>query len=419
MTEIGEGVGAGSETDTGKSLSIVIVEIWFDSGIDLYDRRKDDTDAQLPPSGQPHWGSPSAGSYPAAYVRQGGSGETKKLRVKLRWFQRECDGEAKLIGAAPRDHLKIEGSFSISGETGEVMVDCEFVEKPTVVKNYRSTVGIAWGVEGGGMSVEAQKTYHPLYFLDAAPRPIGWSYKRHYHRAVDWSTQWSDGKSGASAVFAGIWAKFAGPRVPHATGYAYWKTRACAQKLMDVVHPTFAAKKGWSCKGIAHLFMECLALHGVQCQEIVVETYAGTAAFLVKNWRFKSKRALKHRTDPYPEYFYAGPWRDTVNAPTTVVASLKGINVRGIDCSKRRGVPAQGQRRAPPIFGNHWIVRTQGKLYDTSYGGAHVDDIAVYTVAAIDGWLMAVAPGATASEWWTLPYEELTKQLDPTPGAAN
>jgi hypothetical protein len=59
-----------------------------------------------------------------------------------------------------------------------------------------------------------------------------------------------------------------------------------------------------------------------------------------------------------------------------------------IDMKKCSGVPAQGQRRAPLGFRNHWIVEVGGKLYDTSYGGIHANNMTHYARDGLAGWLI-------------------------------
>jgi hypothetical protein len=61
-------------------------------------------------------------------------------------------------------------------------------------------------------------------------------------------------------------------------------------------------------------------------------------------------------------------------------------------------VPAQGQRKAPLGFENHWIVQVGGHLYDTSYGVRHPNSIVIYELTALAGWLIR-----TFSDQYTQP----------------
>ncbi|HAK61157.1 MAG TPA: hypothetical protein DCO77_12395, partial [Nitrospiraceae bacterium] len=129
MPEIGEGVAVGVvKKSKAKYISLKIVEITFQSGNDIYDIDARGTEQPLPPAGTPHWGSGT--NYPAVYVRKGGTGETVKLKIKVKWQQRNCDGSAKLEGKSADGKIVIQADFSISGERGEVEFECKFSKKP-------------------------------------------------------------------------------------------------------------------------------------------------------------------------------------------------------------------------------------------------------------------------------------------------
>lgn len=409
MTEIGEGVEVGAPAPAPEKVLIVgLLEIWFDSGIELHDLDKDGLESRLPPRGKPHWGTTE--SYPAAYVRQGGAGETKKLRVRVRWEQKGCDGEAKLSACGAGGALTVAGTFPLEGEAGERLVLCEFTKKPAVVRNGEAGFRLRWTLQVSGQDVAITDTEHELHFLDAAPKPISWGYPKHYRRAVAWATRWADGRQGEAAVYAAIWSHFKGPKLVHATGFSYWKTKKCAQNLKDVLHPGFADEKGWSCAGIAHLFMECLAVHGIVCCEVIVEVPDGVKMFLVKNWEFAPAPARLHRHNE-PQLYNAGVWISLMTPPLNRIVRLPGGDIGPIDCRKLPGVPAQGQLEPPVMFGNHWIVRTQGSLHDTSYGGVHADAVATYTEASIDGWLASVRITLSGMQWFTKRYADVPLPL--------
>ena len=143
--------------------------------------------------------------------------------------------------------------------------------------------------------------------------------------------------------------------------------------------------------------MECLALNGIQCEEVVINAPFGTDAFLVHNWEVRPS-PLPNRGD-LPNQYYAGSWRRIDFPPLSSPAATNfsqtdaagaSLNRRlEIDMRKRPGVPAQGQGSAPLFFNNHWIVRHGGQLYDTSYGGVHPDDLTAYAKASLGGWRVA------------------------------
>lgn len=381
-------------------LLVKVKEIKFESGIKLFEVRNGGAEVETPPAGTPHWGSGKV--YPAAYVREGGTGEVKTLKVKVEWRQLNRSGSAKLTGRSPKGTIVIEGNFSVSGERGEAEVSCEFKKRPTTVANYGSGVALTWTVECAGEKVTATGGNQViLYFVDAKPLPIGWGYKKHYLKVVHWATSWASGRQGKDKVLAAIWAKFSNgkaARVPHVTGFSYWKTGDPVQDLKTLLTPDVDVRgKGWSCRAIAHLFMECLAVNGIKCREVIPVTAANTQMFLVHNWKVRPK--------PYPnwedtpDYYYAGSWVPSSYPPLSiaVTTSLNQWTKKGetkkplkIDMLKKSGVPGQGQPKAPLGFYNHWIVEVDGKLYDTSYGLKHANDMVAYAKTSLAGWLLGL-----------------------------
>jgi hypothetical protein len=299
------------------------------------------------------------------------------------------------------------------------------------VKSYFAGCNVVWELEANGNTHTLPTTYLKLFFLDARPNPVSFAdgYPRHFLGAVRWATEWADGKAGSVEVFRAIWAQFKGPQVPHATGLAYWKTSWPAQNLSDVLRPGYADFYGWSCRGIAHLFMECLALHAIACVEVIPNAPMGLLLFLVKNWRF-----LDSPVNPYLcGLHYGGSWVDIAVAPLQrlVESTDPRIGTFTRDCLKLPGVPAQGQNQAPLGFRNHWIVLAQGQLHDTSYGGEHPNDIDTYARSSIDGWLVRTlndtykeVSGAGVKElackaWLTVPHEGGLHRLIRIDGAKN
>jgi hypothetical protein len=412
MPELGEGIAAAIiKQFSDKFLFAAIASVTFESGIKIFDVESGGAEKAVPPVGKPHWGAAKA--YPAAYVRQGGTGETKDLKVKVKWNQKGFDGAAKLKGTSDDGKIEIKGDFNLSGLRGDATVSCQFSRKPDVVANYGKGTGIKWTVEAGGQTKKATGgSPLRLFFLDAKPKPIGWGYKKHYLKVIDWATTWAGGKQTSGAVFKALWDKFSdgkGARVPHVTGFSYWMTDDPVQDLKTLITPGGPVlKKGWSCRAIAHLFMECLALHGIECLEVVPEAPPTALMFLVQNW--------DRRNTPFPNWqqysdvYYGGSWVSSAKPPlnSSVPTSLKkeviafgppdllGIPPIAqseepikIDLKKVSGVSAQGQLQAPLGFSNHWIVEVGGALYDTSYGAKHVNNINQYAKGALAGWLVA------------------------------
>lgn len=421
MAEVGEGIAAIIVTFfKPKYIFAAIKEIKFESGIEVYEVDKNGSDDKLPPGSNPHWGAGKV--YPAVYVREGGAGETKELKVKVKWNQKNCDGSAKLKAKSSDGKIIIEGDFSVSGERGDKTIPCKFTKKPNVVKNYGRGIDLEWEVTASGETATAiGGSPLRLFFLDAKPKkfggdwtdpqPSGFGYKNHYLKVIDWATKWAEGKQGQASVLAALWDKFSdgsGARVPHITGYSYWKTEKCVQDLKTLITPGGGAgRKGWSCRAIAHTFMECLALHGITCLEVVPRTALGTYMFLVQNWNVRGTPITNW--EQLPEDYFGGTWVNSNSPPLskTTPTSLKkevfgvGPVLPGnpplviskdepleIDCEKRPGVPAQGQQAPPLGFSNHWIVEVGGRLYDTSYGVCHANDIDTYRDSAVAVWLV-------------------------------
>ncbi|MBI5718680.1 MAG: hypothetical protein HZC37_13435 [Burkholderiales bacterium] len=445
MTQVGESVKPGVITPKPpkqpKALAVALLSITFDSGIKLFEVVKGGGENELPPAGTPHWKSKNI--YPAVYVREGGKGETKDLVVQAQWAQQGLDGSAKLKGSTRDGSIVIEGDFSISGARGKADVSCTFTKRPDKVTNLGGGVPLRWQVTAGGTTVDcAGGSPVRLFFVDAKPLPIGWpgsfGYKAHYLRVVDWATRWAAGKAGEKDVLAALWSKFSdgkGAQVPHVTGFAYWKSNDPVQDLKTLVSPDSRVyQRGWSCRAIAHTFMECLALNGIQCTEVVPEAPADALMFLVQNWDVAATPLPNWnvRTDLY----YAGTWLPSKSPPLNkpIGTSLtqdhgpsKTLPKLKVDMRKRAGVPAQGQPLAPLGFSNHWIVLVGGKLYDTSYGGMHANSMTTYATASLAGWLVGTLADTTVKTGWLkkeqsrawLAHEVGGHSLDRSDGASN
>lgn len=430
MTEVGESVALRAALEDlfkDKYLVTGVLEITFKSGIEIYDFEAA-AEKLIPAAGTPHWGA--ANIFPAVYARQGGAGETKDVDVKVLWAQKGYDGSAKIKGKSTDGAIEIEGSFSVSGENGNAVVACQFTKKPAVVRNFGAGVDLTWEITAGGATFPMfGGTPVKLYFVDAKPRPVGWGYKKHYLQVIEWATEWADGKTGEGPVRAALWDQFSdgtGARVSHATGFSYWKTNRPIQALDDLLRPPRqAVALGWSCKAIAEVFMECLALNGISCVEVIPHSPPTAQAFLVKNWDHTASPTPNWYTNP--TVYYGGTWEQIPYAPLN--RSVTGTLTQErpppppppapapgapappppppppavplvVDYFKRSGVPAQGQSEAPLAFNNHWIVETGGRLYDSSYGATHANSIASYAAGAVAGWRVGARADRYRTGFW-------------------
>ena len=417
MTQLGESVNVALVTPKKEKFVVgAILEIRFESEIKLWELvNKQGTAKELPRPGAPHWGRGKR-TFPAVYVREGGQGGVDTLKVKVKWAQKECDGKATIEGTYA--DVTITGEFSMNGPTGETIVDCKFTKRPQVVMNYGRGIPIAWQIEAGAETGPLTGgSPLKLYFVEQKPKVIGWEGENEsfYLPIVEWATKWAEGTRGEKQVLDALWDKFSDgkqARVPHMTGFEYWKTTITrtspgpVQNLKELLCPgTDAPTRGWSCRAIAHVFMECLALHGIKCTEVIPQTPGNTIMFLVQNWRADPKP--RPNLPEHPDVYYGGSWVDSSAPPhrRSVPTSLR--NSKGellvVDMLKMPGVPAQGQRDAPLGFSNHWIVEVSGKLYDTSYGMTHNStSLDVYRDGALAGWLIAleddVVPGSSPEE---------------------
>ncbi len=120
------------------------------------------------------------------------------------------------------------------------------------------------------------------------------------------------------------------------------------------------------CGGWANLLLHMWAIHGVKSarkrwyiRSLNKDLPDDKQRFLVKNVAFPSSRAL---TIPGSLYTYKG------------AASLK-----------MNGAPGQGKTNPQFDFGDHVVLKHNGKLYDPSYGLGPYPDDQSYFAAALDG----------------------------------
>lgn len=140
--ELGDGAAIpAAEQDSDKKkkkLVAKVIEITFDSGLDLLEKKKKITG--------PHWKYRRKKIKPACYTRKSGGGK-KKLHVKIDITKLEnISGNAVLVGEGGDMKIK-SSSFPLSkGKSGSI--DCEFNEFPETLRYYNKSP-IAWTIEQG------------------------------------------------------------------------------------------------------------------------------------------------------------------------------------------------------------------------------------------------------------------------------
>ena len=332
------------------------------------------------------------------------------------------------LSAKDKD-VEVDGTASVSKskKATEVVFNCKIKKLPTTVRLLEKH-RFAWTlkIDGGGPARNINATILTLYILDDKPKKVSGKWwdpenKDLYDWVLDYSCLWANGKTGADRVFEAIWNKFSTgtqARVPHETNWIYWKKRSCVQALFNLRYqgramPYKGGKaNGWSCKAICHFFMMSIAAHGLDCQSVVPT--GSTMSFLVAKWTLVGAGGDPANVGlPGPlsaglpaGVYYAGNW--STSAPGEMVvpprprADRKGWH-RDADRAEPPH-PGQGQSYPPLYFGNHWILDLKcgpAGLYDTSYGGKHIDKgpsgptpagvllgpLGAYQAEAISGWV--------------------------------
>lgn len=201
-------------------------------------------------------------------------------------------------------------------------------------------------------------------------------------------------------MLAQVWNRFSPVAQVHATGLIYWRNHqaqvAQAQDVATAIQyqdQGIGGRRAATCIVFDRVFMNCLALHGIQCAEVEL----GPAQYATP-------------LQPVPFFgaiqgFRGGPWNSYYYNPTGWAATT---------------VAAHGNPGAPDGWQSHWITavntgagNTGWQLYDPSYGlgpydcnvPAGVNQVqvipAVYDAAAVlhfscivwsDDWVNAVWP---------------------------
>lgn len=337
-----------------------------------------------PASGDPHWrkvgvrGNNAAElSWPAVYIREGVSGNpSRKLMVSF-----EAEGNPSYSGDIA---IKATSSLGVNigernvtfsgGRATDVAFDLQNI--PTTVK-WLSGIEFVWWYKilpKGTRFYEANHTQHTLFIIDQESEEADLKFQdRFLFEILDWACRWADGSSGHQAVFNAIWNHFDPVTAKHDTGFVYWKkwreieTRygvsaasLIAQDLEDAIQSQDNTdpllKSAVSCIVFDRLLINCLAVHGIRSAEIKVVPPG-------------------HSFSRGGKDYYCTGWK----AKTTW---------------------AQGNKKAPPSWGSHWIAdvlthRGDWKIYDASYGGGPSDceaptgrgstvDLRTYEPSAVD-----------------------------------
>ncbi|MFP2957906.1 hypothetical protein ACLEPN_08755 [Myxococcus sp. 1LA] len=156
----------------------------------------------------------------------------------------------------------------------------------------RSGVELTWAVAESGLEYSplTKKTKHTFFIVDAVPKPGRYNIRMYqggaYLDALYYGCTWADGAQGSAAVLDAIWSKFVGTPDPHPSGLGYWLTvdplpedeffLAARLRRLDLGTENAGRKVNASCTSFAQLFINCLAVHGIESAEVSVETALST-----------------------------------------------------------------------------------------------------------------------------------------------
>ncbi len=301
------------------------------------------TPAEVRPiSGQPHY-KPTAGSrtesWPVAYFRGPQENLARTVTARFQCLSPSgANGSFKVVGKGPGSMVTDSQNVQFTNGIGSATFTLKSV--PTTVKrlNQASLVWTFLPSVGIKPLTAACTSEHTFYFVDAAPlTPLGGSIEKLFFELFDWSCRWADGKTGQGPVVAAIWKKFSPIRIPHDSGFIYWRNSPIgvqpAQNMADGIRSVdpgkLNAQFAVSCKVFDRMFTNTLALHGIQSSEVMLTPNA--ASF--------QRGVVKYVTP--------ASW---------------GI----------ANAAAQGNPAGPRAWNSHWIadVHINGtwELYDPSYG---------------------------------------------------
>ncbi|GHG92578.1 hypothetical protein [Comamonas sp. JC664] len=242
-------------------------------------------------------------SWPVAYVRTGAvtqpppptlsvtfKASPKKSLEKLpsssrRWVR-------AVVAQGPGTCLWVpdtEVEFNASGE-GKAVFPLEGI--PSTVAML-SGVEFTWEVAESGCEYAAMepRSKHTFFIVDALPTAGRYNIKAYNGGplldALYFACTWAEGKAGSAEVLAAIWSKFVGTPDPHPSDMGYWLTvdplpeddffRCMRLRRAELKKAQSGAfKVNSSCSAFAQLFINCIAMHGIECAEVKVSPAIGT-----------------------------------------------------------------------------------------------------------------------------------------------
>lgn len=313
--------------------------------------------AKRPQSG-PHWRKkPGATpepefSWPAVYIRSGGSGPSPTLKARFEFQPANCSGTVKVKAKSTTGIEIAEKTILFSAGQSE-LESFDLQNLPGTVKRLDG-IEFTWSFTINSVICATRRTKHTLFIVDKQPKAAT------YHtdsqllwEIFEWSCKWADGVTGHQHVLDAIWAQFSPVKAHHDTGLIYWKDHEHDvppyQELARAIrgwNTNNDAKNSASCVVFDEIFMDCLAAHGISSAEVMLEA-------------------------PFTKWRRENPGRTPLAPPPTFTR-----DGHTFVCTrwKDKTINAQGNSNAPPFWANHWIadVNTPGtpswKFFDPSYG---------------------------------------------------
>ncbi|WP_163785854.1 hypothetical protein [Myxococcus vastator] len=268
----------------------------------------------FPANGDPHWRPEDTSilgkmqrlvetSWPVAYVRSGASTQPAPpmVRVVLKATPGTSSGKlsrpgSRWVRAAEKPgtgqglythHAQVEFD-----ESGIGQVDLPLHGLPSTV-TLRSGLELTWEVAESGREYTplTKKTKHTLFIVDATPKAGRFNIQAYKGGALldalYFGCTWAEGAQGAAEVIQAIWKNFVGTPDPHPSGLGYWLTvdplpeddffRAARLRRLDLGTEHAGRKVNASCTAFAQLFINCLAVHGIESAEVKVAPAVSTA----------------------------------------------------------------------------------------------------------------------------------------------
>jgi hypothetical protein len=258
---------------------------------------------------------------------------------------------------------------------------------PDFVYNFEP-LEIKWTVTAAGKKYDAGSSTHGVYVLFNTPT------KDLYYTQVDFTTHKALKSATEKWVVAGIWSEFtdrvvrrqefdpASGAITHdRTQLTYWVPEKKASEQFGTCTNTTTPKMlrniNGQCGAWANFLKDSFAIHGISGTFSEIECgLLNCIQFLVKTWEF----GLQLSDQVAAGWQYLKGDQDKVDEPLRVAPGV------GVDVVNRKGVPGQGNAEPPPNFGNHFVVRYGGRIYDPSYGEGPFEDLAEWDDKSLSGF---------------------------------